>query len=275
MDLQPELVERARNGDRAALDELLRGAKDLVYNLAIRMLGSPADAEDATQEILLKIATHLDSFRGDSAFRTWAYRVASNHLLNTRKRGAAEQRVTSFDELEGRLAGNLAAGEPAVDDQLLVSEAKLICTTSMLACLDRDHRLAYILGEIFELANDEAAAIMEIGADAFRKRLSRARERMAQFMTRTCGLVDEANSCRCGKQAGHALAAGYLDAKCLVWSTHRTRERRQQSHARLADLDAMSRAIEVFRSHPEFIAADALVAGVRRALEAARSDLLQ
>jgi RNA polymerase sigma factor (sigma-70 family) len=271
MDLTPELVARARTGERAAVDELLRGTKDLVYNLAIRMLGSPADAEDATQEILLRIATHLESFRGESAFRTWAYRVASNHLLNTKKRGS-ELRAESFDALDERLAGNLAAADPPVEDKLLVAEAKLICTTTMLACLDRDHRLAYVLGEIFELASEEAAAIIEISPDAFRKRLSRARERMTEFMTKTCGLVDAANACRCEKQAGHAVVAGYLDAKCLVWGTQQARTRK--ARARLEDLDGLSRAIEIFRSHPDFIAADALVAGVRRVLDSGQSDLL-
>ena len=80
------LVARARSGDRRALDQLLREMKDLIYNLAIRMLGSPADAEDASQEILIRLVTGLDAFRGDSSFRTWVYRVASNQLLTTRKR---------------------------------------------------------------------------------------------------------------------------------------------------------------------------------------------
>ncbi len=266
-----ELIDKARAGDRTAIDELVRSTKDLVYNLAIRMLGSRADAEDATQEILLRIVTHLDSFRGESSFRTWAYRVASNHLLNTRKRGAAEQRADSFDELGERLANNLAAGDPAVEDQMLVNEAKLICPSTMLACLDRDHRLAYILGEIFELPSEEGAAILEISSDAFRKRLSRARDRMTAFMGATCGLVDESRPCRCAKQAGHAIAAGYLDPTCLSFANHPAEPRPE----RVADIDRLGRAIAVFRGHPQYIAPSALVAGIKRALDTGGSDLLQ
>jgi RNA polymerase sigma factor (sigma-70 family) len=249
-------------------EAVVRESKDLVYNLALRMLGNPADAEDATQEILMRLVTKIDLFRGESSFRTWAYRVASNHLLNTRKRGA-ELRVESFDELGDRLATNLAAGDPAADDQLLVREAKSICTSTMLACLDREHRLAYILGEIFELSSDEGAAILEISSDAFRKRLSRARDKMNEFMSKTCGLVNQANACRCAKQAGHAVAAGYLDASRLTWGKLACRVEARPD--RLDDLDQLSRAVAIFRNAPEYAAPES----VRDALGRGASDLLR
>lgn len=253
-------------------DTVVRESKDLVYNLALRMLGNPADAEDATQEILIRLVTKIDMFRGESSFRTWAYRVASNHLLNTRKRGA-ELRVESFDELGERLATNLAAGDPAADDQLLVREAKSICTSTMLACLDREHRLAYILGEIFDMSSDEGAAILEISSDAFRKRLSRARDKMSEFMSKTCGLVNAANACRCAKQAGHAVSAGYLDASRLAWGKLACRVEPRPD--RLDDLDQLSRAVAIFRNAAEYSAPTALVDSVREALGRGASDLLR
>lgn len=269
MEIDAAVVERAKTGNRDALEQLVRGTKDLVYNLAIRMLGSPADAEDATQEVLLKLVTRLSQFRGESAFRTWAYRVASNHLLTTKKRGA-ELRADSFDELHEKLDANLADGDAPVEDKLLLQEAKLICTSTMLVCLDRDHRLAYILGEIFELPGEEGAAILEISSDAFRKRLSRARDRMTEFTNRQCGLVDPANPCRCGKQAAHAIRVGFLDPKCPPFGSLPKHDGRGQ--ARLDDLDQLSRAIAIFRGHPQYIAPETLV---RRALETGESDLLR
>jgi len=77
------LVVRAKEGDQNSLEELVRNIQDLVYGLALRMLSHPADAEDATQEILVKVVTHLGSFRQESAFTTWVYRIASNHLLRS------------------------------------------------------------------------------------------------------------------------------------------------------------------------------------------------
>ena len=82
----------AHAGDAAALEELLRNVQDRVYRLALRMLSDPEDAQDAAQEILLKIASGLKSYRGESAFTTWVYRVACNHLLNARTRRADSSR---------------------------------------------------------------------------------------------------------------------------------------------------------------------------------------
>src|SRR5574337_43308 len=137
-----ELVARARGGDRRALDQLVREMNDLVFRLAARMLGDAHDAEDATQEILIKLVTAPDSFRGDSALRTWVYRVAANHLLSARGR-RAKNLVESFEELSARLDAGLASDAPAAEDQLVIEEAKLICTSMMLQALDRDHRLAF------------------------------------------------------------------------------------------------------------------------------------
>ena len=111
----------------------------------------------------------------------------------------------------------------AVDDALVLEEAKLICTSMMLQCLDRDHRLAFILGEVLDLSSDEAAAVLEIEPDAFRKRLSRARTRMDEFTRHNCGIANPANACRCGKQAGRAIAMGKVSPDRLTW-IHRKKQ---------------------------------------------------
>src|SRR5262245_66683738 len=89
------LVARARSGDREALEELGRRHQGWIYNLAVRMLYHPHDAEDATQEILIKAVTRLASFEGRSSFRTWLYRLVVNHVLNM-KRGRIEQEIRGF-----------------------------------------------------------------------------------------------------------------------------------------------------------------------------------
>ncbi|MGC4008132.1 MAG: sigma-70 family RNA polymerase sigma factor [Pseudomonas sp.] len=76
--------QRAQRGEPAALDALLLALQGPVFNLALRMLGRREDAQDASQEILLRITTHLASFRGESQFSTWAFRIASNALLSAR-----------------------------------------------------------------------------------------------------------------------------------------------------------------------------------------------
>src|SRR4030095_7673642 len=83
-----ELVERARNGDREALELLVLRHQAWIYNIAVRMVFQPQDAEEVTQEVLVKVITRLASFRGESKFRTWLYRIVANHVLNMRRRAA-------------------------------------------------------------------------------------------------------------------------------------------------------------------------------------------
>ncbi len=264
------LVTQARAGDRRALDQLLREMKDLVYNLAIRMLGRPADAEDASQEILIRLVTGLASFRGDSSFRTWVYRVATNQLLTTRKR-IAEQHTESFEALGDFLDKGIASQHPPVEDTRLVAEAKMACTSRMLLCLDRDHRIAFILGEILELSGEEAAAVLEISAEAFRKRLSRARARMEAFTAEHCGIVDRSKPCRCAKQAANAIGLGLLDPSRPTWSVHPTLE---QQNAHVAEIDRIVQTVELMRSIPRFAAPDSLVDGLRELIEDRSGNLL-
>jgi RNA polymerase sigma factor (sigma-70 family) len=260
-----ELVARARGGDRAALEALMRDMKDLVYGLAARMLGNPSDADDATQEILIRLVTSLGSFRGDSAFRTWVYRVASNHLLTARGK-RAKYAAETFDELATYLAEGVASAVPPSENALLIQEAKLACTSTMLHCLDRDHRLAYILGEVLDLASDEAAAILEISSDAYRKRLSRARTQMEEFLHATCGLVKLANACRCAKQGANAEAHGRVHVDRLTW-VHRAKQR-----APVEELAALERAVEAFRT--ELVAPEAVVEELRALIAGGELSLL-
>src|SRR5713101_3385036 len=138
------LVMRARAGDRTALEELIQRHQGWIYNIAVRMLYHPQDAEDATQEILVKVLTRLSSFEGRSSFRTWLYRIVVNHVLNMR-RGREEQKSITFSVYGDALDNtpDLDLPDPkgtSPDTNLLVTEAMLSCTSGMLLCLE-DARL--------------------------------------------------------------------------------------------------------------------------------------
>lgn len=111
MQQEKELIEQAKEGSQQALETLIKQVQDPVYNLALRMLQLPADAEDATQDILVRVITHLSEFRQESAFATWVYRIATNYLLTTRKRRAERQNLT-FQYLGALLDESLARGRP-------------------------------------------------------------------------------------------------------------------------------------------------------------------
>ena len=253
-----DLVARAQEGDRAALEAVVGGVQDRIYNLALRMLWHPTDAEDATQEILVRIVTHLGSFRGESAFTTWAYRVAANYLLTTRKRRAEREELT-FERFAEQLDAGLAPQAPGpaaeVEQRLLVEEVKLGCTQGMLLCLDRDHRLAYILGDVFGVTSQEAAAIIGISPVAFRKRLSRARARLHGFMERSCGLVNPDNPCRCARRVDYAVQVGRVDPNQLLFATHPVRREPDATTREVVrEMEQLHSAADLLRGHPDYAA---------------------
>lgn len=206
------LAASAVAGDRVAVERLVAALQRDVYQLSLRMLWSREDAEDATQEILVRVITRLGQFDGRSRLKTWVYRVATNHLLDI-KRGPIERQRLSFDRFAEDLRRGLDDGGPTeVERSVLVEEVKIGCTLAMLQCLDRPHRLAYVLGEIFELEAPDAADALAIAPAAFRKRLQRARERIETFMHSHCGLVADDARCSCHRRTSAAVAAGRVVA---------------------------------------------------------------
>ncbi|WP_320962867.1 RNA polymerase sigma factor [Hungatella effluvii] len=203
-----KLVRLAAEGDKGALEQLLTGVQDLVFNLSLRMLGTIHDAEDASQEILIRVMTNLASFRGESAFTTWVFRIAVNHLKNYRKSMFA-QHPLSFEYYGEDIVSGKEKDIPdltmGVDRNLLEQELKLSCTNVMLQCLDTDSRCIYILGTMFRVDSRLAAEILEISPEAYRQRLSRIKKKMAGFLDEYCGLSGK-GVCSCSKRISYAIA---------------------------------------------------------------------
>ncbi|MFR0749608.1 MULTISPECIES: RNA polymerase sigma factor [Hungatella] len=203
-----KLVRLAAEGDKGALEQLLTGVQDLVFNLSLRMLGTIHDAEDVSQEILIRVMTNLASFRGESAFTTWVFRIAVNHLKNYRKSMFA-QHPLSFEYYGEDIVSGKEKDIPdltmGVDRNLLEQELKLSCTNVMLQCLDTDSRCIYILGTMFHVDSRLAAEILEISPEAYRQRLSRIKKKMAGFLDEYCGLSGK-GVCSCSKRISYAIA---------------------------------------------------------------------
>ena len=176
-----DIARLALNGDREALDALVRALQGDIYGLALRMLWNREDAEDATQEILIRIVTRLSQFGFKSQLKTWAYRLAVNYILDVKK-SSIERLHLSFE----RFADDLESGLPPTsagdsEASLLIEEVKVGCSLAMLQCLDRPHRAVYVLGEIMELSGPEAADVLAISRALLRKRLQHAREAVLAF----------------------------------------------------------------------------------------------
>ena len=264
------VIAAATGGDLDAIDRLLRTVQPGIFNLAVRMLGNREDAADATQEILLRVVTHLSGFRGESAFPTWVFRVARNHLLDAVTR-TKEAPHWSLDAMREQLARGLAfdGGERVSltpEDKLEARQVAIRCTQSLLMTLDRAQRLAYLLDLVFGLTSEEAADVLQISAAAYRKRLSRARSAIETFAASTCGLVDERAPCRCDRQLPalrhvDAQTARPVGALRLVhpveWAAA---ERQFDAIVRMSDRAA------VFRAHPDYQAPDAMIGAIRAVL---------
>lgn len=202
-----KLVQQATSGNKTALEGVTAAIQDNVYYLALRMLANPEDAKDATQEILIKIITNLSSFRFESKFNTWVYRVAANYLLSEKKLRDKDPGLT-FDLYKHDLESDLQEPAALQDDPsypLLINELRISCTMAMLLCLNPAHRMTYILGDIFEMEHAEASNVLSISKDNFRKQLSRARTKIVEFTSESCGLVSKCATCSCEKKITGAI----------------------------------------------------------------------
>jgi RNA polymerase sigma factor (sigma-70 family) len=247
-------VARAVAGDRDALESVIAAIQPDVHRIALRFLWHPQDAEDATQEILIRVMTRLDTFRAESAFRTWVFRVATNRLLSLRAK-RAERQAMSFDAFAADLDNGLSEHVvtiPDIERDLLLDEVRIGCTMAMLLCLDRPYRLAYILGEIMDLDHNEGAAVMDISPAAFRARVSRARRSITALMTSRCGLVDPSNACRCRKRVGTAIRLGRLDPHNLLFAGSLARSTEFPRVVRhIRTLHEGRRAAALYRAQPD------------------------
>ena len=235
-----ELARTALDGGQDALDRLVRALQGDVYGLALRMLWNREDAEDATQEILVRTVTRLSQFDFRSKLKTWVYRIAVNYILDL-KRSPVERMKLTFERFAADLAEGLSSdGSTDGERSLLVEEVKVGCTLGMLQCLDRPHRLAYIMVELLDLPGPEAAEALEISPELLRKRLQHARTAIESFTRTYCGLASDSAACGCHRRVPAAVRAGRVRPDRLNFAQRAASFRdtraviRQVEHARWA-----------------------------------------
>lgn len=252
------LVKQVIGGDRAALEQLILRHQAWIYNIAVRMVFRPQDAEEVTQEVLIKVITKLSTFKGESTFRTWLYRIAANHVLNM-KRQWAERRTTTFSDYGAAIAGtpDLDLPDPnsvPVEQLLLVEETKNSCTMGMLLCLDRKQRLVFTLGAILGASDTVGAEVLEMTAANFRQCLARARRDLHSFMNHQCGLVNKNNPCRCPKKTRGFIEAGHVDPRNLMFAPQHVKRVRDVAPEAVREIeDVVERQhAAIYRDHPFF-----------------------
>lgn len=216
-----ELIQKVTAGDKPSLETVICSVQDLVFNLSLRMLGTFPDAEDASQDILLKVMTHLSSFKGESSFSTWVFRIAVNHLKDYKKHMFARFPL-SFefygDDIQNAGTEDVPDLTQNVEQAILAEELKLSCTNVMLQCLDTESRCIFILGTMFRVDSRIAGDILGITPEAYRKRLSRVRKKMADFLTEYCGEYGT-GKCHCADRVNYAIQSRRINPAQLYYQT--------------------------------------------------------
>ncbi len=270
-EIETALVVSATAGDSASVTAVVRALQGPVFAVAQRMLGDAGDAEDATQESLIRIVTRLGQFRGEARFTTWALRIAVRRILDFREHRAARASY-SFDEFSADLADGADHEAPErIEDALLHRRIKIACTRAMLHCLDGDHRIAFVLGDVLELSSVDAAEVLEIEAATHRKRLSRARAAMQEFLGRNCGVYDAVAPCRCHARLGRALALGRVDPNALEAKHGDLVQLRRH----ISTFEQMRRVAAFFQADPELEHRRDFVVVVREMLTTLDTDHLE
>jgi RNA polymerase sigma-70 factor, ECF subfamily len=171
------LVERCRSGDETACAELVASHQRMVFGLALHLLGDRDEALDLSQEVFLRVFRTISSFRGQSALRTWIYRIVINQARNRqrwwRRRHRSEQ-VSLDDHLQQ--FGDLANNGDVLPDRLLASKETAAHIWQALSRLPFDQRTALILREVDGLRYEEIAFSLNVAVGTVKSRLTRARQ---------------------------------------------------------------------------------------------------
>jgi RNA polymerase sigma-70 factor (ECF subfamily) len=171
------LIARCASGDEVACTELVAAHQRMVYGLAFNLLGNRDDALDLSQDVFLRVFRTLSRFRGQSALRTWIYRIVVNQARNRqrwwRRRHRAEQ-VSLDDYL--RNFGDLEARQDILPDRLLASKETAAKIWQAMDQLPFDQRTALILREVDGLRYDEIAYTLDVAVGTVKSRLTRARQ---------------------------------------------------------------------------------------------------
>jgi RNA polymerase sigma-70 factor (ECF subfamily) len=170
------LVERCRQGDLGAFEELYQAHAGKLFSVACRILGNPSDAEDLLQEIFLSAHRKLDGFRGDSALGTWLYRLATNHCLDyLRSRGARMNQVT--DALDDDPVPVAAAGRGLAEQAVTKMDLE-----RALARLPDGCRAAFVLHDVEGLEHREVAEALGIAEGTSKSQVHKARQRLRALL---------------------------------------------------------------------------------------------
>ena len=176
-------VEAVLNGDGSAFEEIVRAYEKNVYNLALRMTASREDALDLSQEAFLKAYSSMHTFRGESKFSVWLYRIVSNTCLDfLRVRARRNETSLEREDEDGETARREIPDESLSPERLLERKLTRESVQRALMSLPEDQRKILLLREIEGLSYEEIARVLSLESGTVKSRIFRARRKLCEFL---------------------------------------------------------------------------------------------
>ena len=177
---EQKLIDAAIAGDSIAFERLIEPLEGRIYAVALRMCGNREDAQDCMQESMIRIYRALSSFKGQSSFSTWIYRITMNTCLDELRRRKA-RRSTSLDTLLD--SGWSPTDETDTPERHAIQSEQRRTLERAIAELPEDMRAAVVLRDIQGLAYDEIASALNVNVGTVKSRISRGRERLREKLS--------------------------------------------------------------------------------------------
>ena len=190
-DEESRLVEQLREGDREVFSELMEAYQKQVYLLALRTVGDPEDAADMTQEAFLRAWRSVGSFRGDSKFSVWLYRLTTNVCIDFLRSRGRKPTVSLTVENEDEETQELDVADERFDPEAQFENAELRRSVQRgLDSLPEDYRMILILRELNGLSYAEIGETLQLEEGTVKSRLFRARKKLCEFLREDGNLPD-------------------------------------------------------------------------------------
>lgn len=179
-----DLIKRSKNGDVEAFEALIRDYKKLAYNIAYRVLKNKEDAEDASQDALVKVFKNISKFNMDSTFKVWLYRIVTNTCFDyLKKKKVVAYSVDSLADSEGEemkieIPDNANNPEIVLENKL---DREII--NKSIEMLDNDARIIVVMREMHQMSYKEIANVLSISEGTVKSRLNRAREKLKTIIS--------------------------------------------------------------------------------------------
>lgn len=226
-----------------------------IFNISLRYICDFAVAEDAVQDIMLKIMKNFNTLREKEKFIPWALTITANHLKNLKKE-LNKFHFMNFDIMEKDCSINMPDNTPSefeeFEKEQLLAELKISCSQAMLMCLSDQERLIYILSSMFGFNSKTGGEILEISSDNFRQKLSRIKRKMKSFLEKNCGLVNSSSVCKCNKRISYAVESKRIFRNSFQFTSSKYLPPEFEIKQFVKQMDEIEDFMDVFNHNPEY-----------------------